>query len=36
VDRSGKPQDALILAAVLFGLTMAGNLAFRVAVKRMR
>jgi hypothetical protein len=36
VDRSGTPQDALILAAALFGLTMVGNLAFRVAVTRLK
>lgn len=36
VDRSGAPQDALILAAALFALTMVANLAFRVAVRRLR
>lgn len=36
VDRTGAPQDALILAAALFALTMAANLAFRVAVRRSR
>jgi predicted MFS family arabinose efflux permease len=36
VDRSGAPQDALILAAVLFALTMLANLAFRVAVRQLR
>jgi len=36
VDRSGAPRDALILAAVLFALTMLANLAFRVAVQRLR
>jgi predicted MFS family arabinose efflux permease len=36
VDRSGAPQDALMLAAALFALTMVANLAFRVAVRRLR
>jgi MFS family permease len=36
VDRSGKPQDALVLAAALFALTMVANLAFRVAVQRLK
>jgi predicted MFS family arabinose efflux permease len=36
VDRSGKPQDALVLAAALFALTMLANLAFRVAVQRLK
>ncbi|MFM7692072.1 MAG: MFS transporter, partial [Alphaproteobacteria bacterium] len=36
VDRSGAPQDALVLAATLFVLTMVANLAFRVAVRRLR
>lgn len=36
VDRTSAPQDALILAAALFALTMAANLAFRVAVRRSR
>ena len=35
VDRSGAPQDALMLAAALFALTMVANLAFRVAVRRL-
>jgi predicted MFS family arabinose efflux permease len=36
VDRTGAPQDALILAAALFALTMVANLAFGVAVRRLR
>ena len=36
VDRTGAPQDALMLAAALFALTMVANLAFRVAVRRLR
>ena len=36
VDRTGAPQDALIFAAALFALTMVANLAFRVAVRRLR
>jgi predicted MFS family arabinose efflux permease len=36
VDRTGAPQDALMLAAALFALTMVANLAFRVAVRRIR
>jgi len=36
VDRTGVPQDALILAASLFALTMVANLAFRVAARRLR
>jgi len=36
VDRSGAAQDALLLAAALFALTMVANLAFRVAVQRLR
>ena len=36
VDRTGAPQDALIFAAALFALTMVANLAFSVAVRRLR
>ena len=36
VDRTSAPKDALILAAALFALTMVANLAFRVAVRRLR
>jgi MFS family permease len=36
VDSSGAPRDALALAALCFALTIAANLAFRIAHPRLR